>query len=65
MRLSFREQQNPRSVSMMKARLAEVIKLQLPLQYAEPTPADMQLEDDDIAWVTCSGMWRTRIEMPL
>src|SRR5271157_2542651 len=47
----------------MKAkRSAEVVQLQPPLQYAEPTPSDMQLEDDDIAWATRSGMWRTRVE---
>ncbi len=47
----------------MKAKSsAEVIKLQPTLQYAEPTPADMQLEEDDIAWATRSGMWRTRVE---
>ena len=50
-------------VAVMKAKTsAEIIKLQPPLQYAEPTPADMQLEDDDIAWATRSGMWRTRVE---
>ena len=47
----------------MKAKgSAEVIKLQPPLQYAEPTPSETQLGDDDIAWATRSGMWRTRVE---
>ncbi len=47
---------------MMKAkRPAEIIKLQPPLQYAEPTPADTQLEEDDIAWTTRSGMWQSRV----
>src|SRR5271169_2804220 len=41
---------------------AEVITLQPPLQYAEPTPADMQLEEDDIAWATRSNMWQSRVE---
>ena len=46
----------------MKAkRSAKVIKLQPPLQYAEPTPADMELEEDDIAWATRSGMWQSRV----
>jgi CRISPR-associated protein Cas1 len=49
-------------VAVMKAKTsAEVIKLQPPLQYAEPAPADMQLEEDDHAWATRSGMWRTRV----
>lgn len=43
-------------------RPAEVIKLQPPLRYAEPTPADMQLEEDDDAWATRSGMWQSRVE---
>jgi CRISPR-associated endonuclease Cas1 len=48
---------------IMKAKKsAEVIQLQPPPQYAEPTPADMQLEDDDIAWATRSNMWRARAE---
>jgi CRISPR-associated protein Cas1 len=47
----------------MKAKKsAEVIQLRLPLQYVEPTPADMDLEDDDIAWATRSSMWRGRTE---
>ena len=47
----------------MKAkRSAEIIKLQPPLQCAEPTPADMQLEEDDHAWATRSSMWRARTE---
>src|ERR1700729_3587225 len=43
-------------------RSAQVIKLQPPLRCAEPTPADMELEEDDIAWATRSGMWRVRAE---
>src|SRR5271157_2840082 len=47
----------------MKAkRSAEVVQLQPPLQYAKPTPSDLQLEDDDIAWAARSSMWRTRVE---
>ena len=48
----------------MKAKrsTAEVITLQPTLQYAEPTPADMELEEDDHAWATRSRMWRTRVE---
>src|SRR5271167_2236057 len=47
----------------MKAKKsAEVIQLRPPLQYAEPTPADMQLEEDDTAWATRSSIWRARVE---
>jgi CRISP-associated protein Cas1 len=47
----------------MKAkRQAEVIKLQPPLRCAESMPAEMELEQDDIAWATRSGMWRARVE---
>jgi CRISP-associated protein Cas1 len=47
----------------MKAKTsAEIIKLQPPLQCAEPAPTDMQSEDDDIAWATRSNMWRARAE---
>src|SRR5271165_7095391 len=46
----------------MKARnSAEVIKLR-PLLFAEPTPADLNMEDDDTAWATRSSMWRTHTE---
>jgi CRISPR-associated protein Cas1 len=41
-------------------RPAEIIGLQPPLRCAEPTPADMELEQDDIAWATRSGMWQGR-----
>jgi len=27
----------------------------------EPTPADMELEQDDIAWASGSGMWQSRL----
>ena len=48
---------------MMTARKsAQVVKPQPPLQCAGPTPADMDLEEDDIAWATRSGMWQTRVE---
>jgi CRISP-associated protein Cas1 len=40
---------------------AKVIKLQPPLRCAEPTPAGMELEEDDIAWATRSGMWQSRV----
>ena len=54
--------EKPRWVPMMKVkRSAKVIKLQPPLQCAEPTPADMELEEDDIAWATRSGMWQSRV----
>jgi hypothetical protein len=47
---------------MMKTkRPAEVVTPQPPLQYAEPTSADMQPEEDDIAWATRSGMWQNRV----
>ena len=45
---------------MTVKRSAKVIKLQSPLRCTEPTPADMELEGDDIAWATRSGMWRSR-----
>ena len=45
---------------MTAKRSAKVIKLQPPLCCAEPTPADMELEEDDIAWATRSGMWQSR-----
>jgi CRISPR-associated protein Cas1 len=47
---------------MTVKRSAKVIKLQPPLRCAEPTPADMELEEDDIAWATRSGMWQSRVE---
>jgi CRISPR-associated protein Cas1 len=47
---------------MTVKRTAKVIKLQPPLRYAEPTPADMELEQDDITWATRSSMWRSRVE---
>jgi CRISPR-associated protein Cas1 len=46
---------------MTAKRSAKVIKLQPPLCCAEPTPADMELEEDDIAWATRSGMWQSRV----
>ena len=46
---------------MTARRSAKVIKLQPPLGCAEPTPADMELEEDDIAWATRSGMWQSRV----
>jgi CRISP-associated protein Cas1 len=42
-------------------RSVKVIRLQPPLRCAEPTPADMELEQDDIAWVTRSSMWQSRV----
>src|ERR1700674_4350512 len=47
---------------MKTKKSAQIIKLQLPLKFVEPTPADMQLEEDDIAWATRSGMWRARVD---
>jgi CRISP-associated protein Cas1 len=32
------------------------------LRHAEPLPADMELEEDDIAWATRCGMWQSRVE---
>jgi CRISP-associated protein Cas1 len=46
---------------MTVKRSAKVIKLQPPLPNAEPTPANMQLEEDDIAWAARSGMWQSRV----
>jgi CRISP-associated protein Cas1 len=46
---------------MMGKRSTKIIKLQPPLRCAEPTPADMELEEDDIAWATRSGMWQSRM----
>jgi CRISP-associated protein Cas1 len=47
---------------MRAKKSAKVIQQQSPLQYAELTPADMQLEEDDIAWAMCSAMWQARTE---
>jgi CRISP-associated protein Cas1 len=46
---------------MTVKRSAKVIKLQPPLRCAEPTPADMELEEDDSAWAARSGMWQSRV----
>jgi CRISPR-associated protein Cas1 len=35
---------------------------QPPLRCAEPIPADMEVEEDDLAWATRSGMWQSRVE---
>jgi CRISP-associated protein Cas1 len=43
-------------------RSVKVIKLQPPLRCAEPLPTNMELEEDDTAWATRSGMWRSRVE---
>src|ERR1700685_3955727 len=40
---------------------AKVIKLQPPLRSAERAPADTELEEDDIAWATRSGMCQSRV----
>ena len=47
---------------MKATRSAKVIKLQPPLRCAEPLPADMELDEDDIAWATRSSMWQSRVE---
>jgi CRISP-associated protein Cas1 len=47
---------------MTVKRSAKVIKLQPSLRCAEPTPADMELEQDNIAWATRSSMWQSRSE---
>jgi CRISP-associated protein Cas1 len=46
---------------MMVKRSAKVIKLQPPLRCAEPLPADMELEEDDVAWATRSSIWQSRV----
>jgi CRISP-associated protein Cas1 len=47
---------------MTVKRSAKVIKLQPPLRCAEPTPADMELEEDDSAWATRSSTWQNHVE---
>jgi CRISP-associated protein Cas1 len=47
---------------MTVKRSEKVTKLQPFLRCAEPIPADMELEQDDIAWATRSGMWQSRAE---
>ena len=46
---------------MTVKRSAKVIKLQPPLRCAEPTPAEIELEEDDDAWETRAGMWQSRV----
>src|SRR5580692_2146659 len=36
-------------------------KIERPLQCAEPAPANMELEEDDITWAARSGMWQSRV----
>jgi hypothetical protein len=53
----------PRWVPLMTVkRWAKLIKLQPPLRSAEPTPADMELEQHEVAWATRSCMWKNRVE---
>jgi hypothetical protein len=47
---------------MTVKRSEKVTKLQPFLRCAERIPADMELEQDDIAWATRSGMWQSRAE---
>jgi CRISP-associated protein Cas1 len=47
---------------MTVKRSTKIIKLQPPLRCAEPLPANMELEEDEIAWATRSGMWQNRLE---
>jgi CRISP-associated protein Cas1 len=47
---------------MTVKRSEKVTKLQPFLRCAEPIPADMELEQDDIAWATRSGMRQSRAE---
>ena len=47
---------------MTVKRSAKVIRLQPSLRCAEPTPPDMEFEEDDIAWATRSGMWQNRVQ---
>jgi hypothetical protein len=46
---------------MTVKRSVKVIKLQPSLRCAEPT-ADMEFEQDDIAWAIRSSMWQSRVE---
>jgi CRISP-associated protein Cas1 len=47
---------------MTVKRSANVIKLQPPQRCAEPIPADMEVEEDDLAWAARSAMWQSRVE---
>ena len=47
---------------MTVKRSGQIIKLQPPLLCAEPTPADTELEQDDVAWATHSGIRQSRVE---
>ena len=47
---------------MTVKRSANVIKLQPPLRCAEPIPADMEVEEDALAWAARSAMWQSRVE---
>jgi hypothetical protein len=44
---------------------AKVIKWQPLLRHAERTPADMGLDQGDIARATRSGMWQSRVAKAL
>jgi CRISPR-associated protein Cas1 len=46
---------------MTVKRSAKVIKLQPPLRCAEPTPVDIELEEDDNTWATRASMWQSRV----
>src|ERR1700761_2728809 len=46
---------------MTVKRSANVIKLKPPLRCAEPIPAAMEVEEDDLAWATRSSMWQSRV----
>jgi CRISPR-associated protein Cas1 len=46
---------------MTVKRSARVIKLEPPLRCAERTPAEIELEEDDIAWATRAAMWQSRV----
>ena len=45
----------------MTVKRSAKVKVQPPLRCAEPMPADMKLEEDDIAWANRSGMWQSRV----
>ena len=46
---------------MTVKRSAKIVKLQPPsLRCAEPTPADIELGQDDVAWAGSSSMWQSR-----
>ena len=45
----------------MTVKRSAKVKVQPPLRCAESLPANMELEEDDLAWATRSGMWQSRV----